>query len=64
MQAHERYSDAWWQLEYELCMEWNCGPWEFPAVIHPDEICPYPPGTGAATWWPEAQTLYRKLAAA
>lgn len=64
MQTLPSYSDDWLKLEDELSAMLSRKAWEFPCVIHPDEVCPYPPDTGAARWWPYAQYLYRKLDAA
>ena len=54
----------WWDLHSQLEAELRCKVWQFPAIEHPDDECPYPPGTGAAQWWPHAQALYRLLDAA
>jgi len=34
-------------------------PWQGPAILHPDEECPYPRDTAAYDWWPQAKALYR-----
>ena len=36
-------------------------PWQGPAIVHPEEECPYPKDTAAYEWWPQAQALYRLL---
>jgi hypothetical protein len=36
-------------------------PWEWPAIEHPDSVCPYPAGSAAARHWPEAMKLYEAL---
>ena len=51
----------WWELHEQLSEELHCKPWQWPCIVHPDDVCPYPPNTGAATWWPHAQVLYRAL---
>jgi len=55
---------GWWNLHSQLEAELRCKVWQFPAIEHPDDKCPYPPSTGAAQWWPQAQALYRMLDAA
>ena len=53
-----------WQAtgdEAPLAKAMGCKPWEIP-VVHPDDPCPYPPGTAAYEQWPEAQARYLLLA--
>jgi hypothetical protein len=45
--------------QYEL----KLAPWQWPAVVRPDEECDYRPGSGGASRFPQAQRLYRELAA-
>jgi hypothetical protein len=52
--------------EYDLLLdqlhdELDLRPWQGPAIVHPDEDCPYPRGTAGYEWWPQAQALYRLL---
>ena len=51
----------WWRLHDLLHDELRCKPWQWPAIEHPNDVCPYPPSTGAAQWWQQAQALYRLL---
>jgi hypothetical protein len=52
------------ELEEQLSQELQLRCYQWPTIVHPDEKCPYPPATGGATWWPQAQALYRALDAA
>jgi hypothetical protein len=53
--------DQYRQLHGELCAVLKLPSYCWPAIAHPDEACPYPPGTGGFVWWPEAQALWRAL---
>jgi hypothetical protein len=39
-------------------------PWQGPAVVHPEEECPYPRDTAGYEWWPRAQALWLQLSKA
>lgn len=57
----------WWQQHNILWGELKLKLWEWPAVKHPDAMCPYPEGCEAALKWKpdlEAQERYRALDAA
>jgi hypothetical protein len=56
-------SDQWWHLHAKLYSELKLAPWEWPAIEHPDAECDYTAGSGGARWFPQAQQLYRELAA-
>jgi hypothetical protein len=56
-------SDQWWSLHVKLHIELGLRPWEWPAIEHPDNKCDYLAGSGGARWFPQAQQLYRELAA-
>jgi hypothetical protein len=49
------------QLLGELGDTMKLPPYCYPAVVDPDEACPYPKGHGIRDWWPEAQALWRIL---
>lgn len=54
----ERYMEKHDDLCTALNLKWA---WQFPAFVHPDDPCPYPPGTAGFIWWSEAQKNYRML---
>jgi hypothetical protein len=59
-------SDQWWELHAKLHTKLKLKPWQWPAIEHPDNKCVYPGDGGAgggARWFPQAQALYRELAA-
>jgi hypothetical protein len=56
-------SQQWWDLHVKLHHELKLAPWQWPAVVRPDEECDYRPGSGGASRFPQAQRLYRELAA-
>lgn len=50
------------QLDQELRAELGMTKsFQYPTVVPPEQPCPYPPHSGAALWWPEAQELWRRL---
>jgi hypothetical protein len=51
-------------LQSQLADQLELLPWQGPAVVHPEEECPYSRDTAAYEWWPTAQALYRLLAQA
>jgi hypothetical protein len=61
MQEVPLYGDEWWALQSKLSHELQLKPWEFPAVVPPDEMASHAPGTAAAVWFPEAQRLWCEL---
>jgi hypothetical protein len=48
-------------LHGQLCAVLKLPPHCWPAIAHPDEDCPFMPGTGGFVWWPEAQSLWLML---
>jgi hypothetical protein len=55
--------------EYDVLLdqlhdELDLRPWQGPAIVHPEEECPYPRDTAAYEWWPHAQALWLQLSKA
>jgi hypothetical protein len=48
-------------LQSQLHDELDLRPWQWPAIVHPEEECPYSRDTATYEWWPLAQALYRLL---
>jgi hypothetical protein len=60
--------DAFWDAHHDLHRALGLRPWQWPAILYPDEVCPYPAGSHAAHHWqteregrPEAFELYQAL---
>ena len=50
------------QLHNELHDELQLKPWQWPAIVDPDEgQTEYPEYTGGGQWHPQAQALWREL---
>jgi hypothetical protein len=56
-------SDRWWDWHAKLHSALKLAAWQWPAVSRLDAACEYTAGSGGARWFPQAQALYRELAA-
>ena len=56
--------EEWQRAHNVLHDELGLKPWEWPAVEHPESVCPYPAGSPAAAQWQRDErgvALYREL---
>ncbi|KRQ02410.1 hypothetical protein [Bradyrhizobium manausense] len=54
--------DECWRLHNELHDELQLKPYQWPAIVNPDEgESVYPPESGGAAWHPQAKALWREL---
>jgi hypothetical protein len=50
-------------LQSRLHDELDLLPWQL-AIVHPEEVCPYPRGTAGYEFWSQAQALWLQLSKA